>query len=484
VTRVSDEGPARLRYIARTALWSAAAALAFGVCLSEGIAAGQRDASAVVTGTARVSGIVVTQDSSPQPVRRAIVSLSGDAFALSRNAITDDAGRFDFAGVPAGRFKIAATRPGYVSIAYGAMRPGRPGTALVVEAGQQIADIPLQLVRGAVIVGTVRDARGELVPGLSVRLTRRDAGGKTSTTVGATTTDDRGTYRLFGLAAGAYLVEARPYAPVGGAFTAPSDAEVDAALANLRVRRSGASSPSGAPQTTGLPERPSRNFAFVPIFYPSAIAAADATPIVVAAGEERSDVDVTLQMVSPTTIDGVVLPPVGQPMPSVRLSLTTEASPSPQGAPFLTLQGGGDGRFRYPNVAPGNYVLTALAMTDTSLQLNFGLMSAQAAAARGPQPCFFATADIAATGGDVSGVSLVLRPCLKIEGCVVFDGATLAAPKDLMTLQVTTMMRQASVANGFGPIFGVTTSPIMGTTLVDRAVEAEVHERQLDRGST
>ena len=118
---------------------------------------------------ARISGVVLTTDATPQAVRRAIVALSGGPLALSLNAITDDEGRFEIADVPAGRFPISASRASYVTIAYGASAPGRVGVPLVVEAGQRLTGIRLLLARGAAIAGTVRDTDGEPVPRASSR---------------------------------------------------------------------------------------------------------------------------------------------------------------------------------------------------------------------------------------------------------------------------------------------------------------------------
>jgi hypothetical protein len=156
----------------------------------------------------RITGVVITTDATPQPVRRAIVTLSGGSLALSLNAITDDAGRFEIADVPAGRFTISASRASYVTIAYGASAPGRAGVPIVVEAGQRVTGIRLLLARGAAITGTVRDADGEPMPGAEMGLARRSAADLVTLPL-TTKTDDRGDYRFFGLAAGEYFVVAR-----------------------------------------------------------------------------------------------------------------------------------------------------------------------------------------------------------------------------------------------------------------------------------
>jgi hypothetical protein len=55
--------------------------------------------------TGRLVGTVVTGDSSAKPVRLAIVTLGGSGLD-GRSAVTDDDGRFEFDGLPAGRFTL------------------------------------------------------------------------------------------------------------------------------------------------------------------------------------------------------------------------------------------------------------------------------------------------------------------------------------------------------------------------------------------
>jgi hypothetical protein len=70
-----------------------------------------RDAArATATGASRLSGVVLTDEHSRQPVRRAIVTIRGSGLGVSRSTITDDDGRFSFDTLPAGRFIVTAAR--------------------------------------------------------------------------------------------------------------------------------------------------------------------------------------------------------------------------------------------------------------------------------------------------------------------------------------------------------------------------------------
>ncbi|HEX7779351.1 MAG TPA: carboxypeptidase-like regulatory domain-containing protein, partial [Vicinamibacterales bacterium] len=112
------------------------------------------------TGTAVISGTLVTDDSSPRPIRRAAINLSGSDFIRRRMTVTDDAGRFQIANLPAASYSVWASKPGYVTAYYGGKRPGRgPGLPIALGDGQQVT-LALKMLRGAVVTGTITDATG------------------------------------------------------------------------------------------------------------------------------------------------------------------------------------------------------------------------------------------------------------------------------------------------------------------------------------
>ena len=335
---------------------------------------------------ARLSGNVVTAEPSPQPVRRAIVSLSGGNRPLGYHAVTDDEGRFVFPAVPAGRYGLTATRPSFVSIAYGASRPGRPGTAISLEPGQVVSDVRLQLARGAVVSGTVRDVSGEPIPNLEVRV--QTLGPATSTPTVIVGTDDLGRYRAFGLSAGAYVVVARPYGPTGG-VELRSDGDVDKALAILRQRRPAAtSSATVTPATNPVQQKP---VSFAHVYHPSALTPDDATAIAVTAGEERSGIDITLQWMSTWNVSGTVVTPDVETRPLIRPILKTVSAHSAPIARSATLAP--DGTFLFPNVQPGRYTLEAQALSAEARRASIGALDA-----RPGGPCAFASEDVPRDG--------------------------------------------------------------------------------------
>ena len=192
-----------------------AAFLAALVCGTAAVAGQQsRDAAPAPAGTASIAGTVFVAGESRQPARRVRVTLTdlGRTFA-GATTTTDDRGSFAFHGLPAGRFELQAFKPAYLRSSYGASRPERAGTPVVVNDGQAVTDLTLSIVRGGVIGGTVRDARQRPLPGVTVRVLKLGYNAISGErTVGAPSsgasnvTDDRGEYRAYGLPPGDYLV--------------------------------------------------------------------------------------------------------------------------------------------------------------------------------------------------------------------------------------------------------------------------------------
>src|SRR4030095_14237696 len=89
---------------------------------------------------------------------------------------------------------------------------------VTIADGQRVDGLALKLVRGSVLSGTVRDELGPPAPGIAARVLqgRMVDGERVLSPAPAVsgpfgeTTDDRGVYRVFGLAAGDYLVSATP----------------------------------------------------------------------------------------------------------------------------------------------------------------------------------------------------------------------------------------------------------------------------------
>jgi hypothetical protein len=384
---------------------------------------------------ARLEGRVVTSDATPQPVRRAIVTLTGGELATNVSAVTDDDGRFAMANLRPGRYTLTASKIAFVTTAYGARRPGRPGTPVTLAAGENRADLVVVLPRGAVITGVVRDLAGEPAPNIPVTIARADLmtslGGSVSL-LDRLVTDDRGVYRGYGLAPGEYVVAAIPSEQDLVGITRLSRAELEATLRRLEQP------PSGGARGAAAPTAPARAaLAYAPVFHPGTPLAQEATRIRVASGEERTGMDFTMDLVATARVEGTIANADGTPVSStVRISITASGPPLPfQSNPQLTRPAGQPNAFAYPSVTPGRYVLLARA-GGTGPPGAAGRITSGGALDALTSDTLFAMAEITVSGSDVLGVTLTLQPGMTITGRVRFEGLSLTPPASLSQVQV------------------------------------------------
>jgi hypothetical protein len=273
-------------------------------------------ARSVPVGTGQIAGVVTTvEGGSVRPVRRAIVRLASADLRGSRDVATDDQGRFVFTDLPAGRFTLSASRPGFVTMNYGAKRFRGAGSPVVLGDGERLHSLRLHLPRGAVITGTVIDALGQPTSALVMALERVTVDGRAMLQQrGTAVADDRGMYRIFGLPSGAYLIGVTNGGPLRDAMLPTTDAEMRWAAQR------------GTGQAAGTAAPPARSpVTFAPVFFPGVHAVDAASAVSVAEGEERAGVDFPLRFVAALTISGIVTTPDGQPAAGVSLSLTAGA---------------------------------------------------------------------------------------------------------------------------------------------------------------
>jgi len=359
-----------------------------------------RDGRTTTTpGTASIAGTIVTGDATRAPVQRATVELSSGQLPLSRYALTDVDGRFEFTGLPAGQFGLTARKPGYVDSAYGAKQSGGAGTLLVVGASDRVTDRTMLLFPGSVLTGAVIDQFGRPAAGMLVRAWHYGISESTgerlplqpTATRSESLTDDEGGYRLFGLAPGEYIVSAVA-APQAGAddFARPiTDAEIQRAIALLHRLRGVA-----APAARGVVRPVPLAFGNAPMYYPSADAIADAARVKLGVAEERNGVDVLLRVAQTATVSGTIAATGSAVRAGGTILLADSASQFVRSARWKA----GEARFDFPGVPPGTY--SVFATPDNST-------------ARG-------RADVFIAGQDVVTVVYV-QPGADISGRMVFE---------------------------------------------------------------
>lgn len=321
-----------------------------------------------VRSTATIAGVVTTDEPQPRPLRRARVTLNGEGAGSGRTAITADDGSFAFDGLPPGSYGIRAQKDAYIEKSGGAVRPG--------------SHVAIRLPRGAVITGTVVDIDGQPAQGIAVAAIARRVDGRWGDVryVDAgvpVPSDDRGTYRIYGLPAGEYVVSARPGEPNGPGAVNPR-------AVTTMVR--------GAPARRAL----------IPaqVFFSSTTDLARAASVVVRAGDERSGVDLQLQYVPLSSVSGTAVTAPGWTPAEVAILRTGDTRGSVSRS---ERRADADGRFSISNVAPGRYLIAARSADQD------GAMS-------------IATADVTVDGEDVENVVLSLQPALTIGGLIVFRG--------------------------------------------------------------
>lgn len=406
-----------------------------------------RDTRATATspkGTAELSVVVSADEPQGQPLRRVSVTIQAGELDVPNIGVTDDEGRVVFRDLAAGNYLLTAARPGYVRTYYGSALPGRgPGVAVTVLEGQRVTGVRIRMLRGSVITGTVRNTSGRPAPNQLVQAVMvRSAGGDKRAinlegSLGTVTTDDRGVYRIFGLAPGDYLVSV----PAAGLFT-QDVRPMTAAELQWADKTVAAAGPVPSPATIAdPPPAGGPTVAYSPVYYPGTTVAAEASVVTLGPNEERGGVDFGLLLVPTARITGRVIDMDGRPQGGLALSLRpTQPDGLDLFASLLNATGrtDPDGTFTISGVKPGSYTLSARATpragADPAAPPDPAEAARQAVAAMtggGGGFTHWATEDLTVQGLDVTDLTLTLRPGMTVTGKIVYEATTKTPPADL-----------------------------------------------------
>jgi hypothetical protein len=278
-----------------------------------------------------VSGTVVRQ-SDGTPIRRAIIRLTDSQDPnQGTSVVTADNGSFSVNNVPAGRYRMSASKQGFVSQEYGDSGDQGSFALLAVSAGKGASNLIFKLRATATIAGHVRDDNGDPLGLVSVNAfgIAYDRGKKTLIPEKQTRTNDLGEYRLFNLKPGRYLIVAEP-----------SQATPD----SRRNRQN---------EYTVL--------GYLSEFYPgtSDVTRAEAVPVV--SGDEISGIDMRLSPHGVVAVRGAVsnsLQPNAVAEVSVSLLPKNYVGRWDSNA-LQVMSRAGSGSFEIPNVPPGQYIALA-----------------------------------------------------------------------------------------------------------------------------
>jgi hypothetical protein len=344
-----------------------------------------RPAGAAGTVTGRVS----STDGRALPNAQILLVIDGRP-PDSHVAHADADGRYEFRDVPAGRFWVAASKVGYSPVDDPAA-PNSPfpwdrsGHELKLMPDETLGNVDLTLARWGTLTGRVVDEYGDPVEGAQVELltTRYTAGRRrlVGADVRPATSDDRGQFRIYAIPPGRVV----PSATVGGV------------------------------QSADVP-------GYARAYYPGTAEPAQAQFVTIERSQDVVGIDIALTRTRTATISGQILDAAGlstiggrvQLVPSVRGGSVTSV---PVGARILS-----EGRFQFPNVSPGQYVVQASRTRYNRVREGeFGALA------------------VTVAGTDVTGLVLRMSAGSDIQGRITFDSSDPEKRPSAGDLEISTM---------------------------------------------
>lgn len=356
-----------------------ALALALACVLLAASAARAQEAAAGRTGGVRrpaatglIRGRVVGEGGEPMPNVSVFVARRGANLPGRQSSITtDDEGNFTAPGLDRGVYFVVAVAPGYIA----------DPEQLSREGGHRIGDfVHLRLIRGGVVTGTVTNAAGEPLPLLAVRASRlRERDGSPlhlySNHIGEDYTDDRGVYRVYGLAPGSYVVAAGGGQSYGWGMVSPYD---------------------GYAQT----------------FHPSATRDT-AVEVQVRSGQETAGVDIRYREERGRRVTGTLVMP---------------ATAATEGGASVSLLHAGSGvltSFTWVSLSSPDRTFTLDGLGDGEYELQAQLQTREGEGASS------AAQRVTVRGADVTGLRLTLAPLASVSGTLAAE----PAPEALRALE-------------------------------------------------
>src|SRR5215469_3558328 len=202
------------------------------VCFVVGISSPAQNSTPVPEGTFRIAGTLVSKtDGHPLGGGRVILA-SVKARQNPQSVVTLDDGKFEFTGMPAGKYSLTGAKRGFISAGY--EQHDQYATAIVTGAGLDTENLVLKISPHALIGGRVLDEAGEPVRNASVTLyfDNHLEGVHEIRTFRNAETNDLGNYEIDGLIPGTcYLpVSTQPWYAVHPTGPTRSHAKVDASL--------------------------------------------------------------------------------------------------------------------------------------------------------------------------------------------------------------------------------------------------------------
>jgi len=325
----------------------------FAFVLALQTAAPQRPGQAAEQVPATVRGRVTTADG--RPLTNAHLRLARTEGGRPKNQDTDDDGAYEFADVTPGTYVLVAMRPGYAA-------SNSNNLTFTLAPGETKEHVDVALRRLSAIVGRIVDDNGDPVEGASITVMRlRPGSTRRFANAQSRRTDELGRFRVYNLQPGDYVVSAG-FGSTGG-------------------------------PTLSVPP------GYATTYFPGTMSPKDAQIVHVNASEDVPGIEFPLIAVRTASIFGQMIGADGAPFQGAIQLAPSRRSGALGGASVgaITYR---DGRFEFPNVAPGDYVIESTRNNEHGF------------------------AWVSVSGADVPGVVVQTQPGSSMTGRLIFDGAS------------------------------------------------------------
>ena len=330
-----------------------------------------------------------------QPIVGGVVVLRELASRDQRLVSTNETGEFTIVDLPAATYLLHASALGYVVRQYGQRHPLERGVPIELRTGETQRRVDVALRPGGAIAGRVTTQEGQPLAFAHVEALRPrlESNLRVLLPVGRAESNERGEFRIIGLAPGHYYVAAID----------PAD--------------------EGTEDATG-------RIHWAQTFYPGTSTPAAAERVRLASGATLTDVDFPLRGVARRNVLGRLMNPDDSELATGSVIMSPE---SDEGLGLGMAQAAivrPDGTFEFTEVSPGNYRLRASARTIR------------------PGPALFASFRLAVQDVDISGAALFLNRGANLFGRIEIAGGTSQPQPAMSDLWVSAPMANGSMGAG------------------------------------